>query len=89
MGYRVLDAGEAHWRPSNQMGIANTDFGNLDTDVVALAILDSNNRYAVRLAIDDDETPLVGGQGDGGRVAWCFEFRTPLYGAEAYQAHQD
>ena len=26
MGYRVLDAGEAHWRPSNQMGIANTDF---------------------------------------------------------------
>ena len=26
MGYRVIDAGEAHWRPSNQMGIANTDF---------------------------------------------------------------
>ena len=25
MGHRVLAAGEAHWRPSNQMGILNTD----------------------------------------------------------------
>jgi uncharacterized cupin superfamily protein len=25
MGHRVLPAGEAFWRPSNQMGIANTD----------------------------------------------------------------
>jgi len=25
MGYRVLNAADAHWRPSNQMGIANTD----------------------------------------------------------------
>lgn len=24
-GYRVLPAGEAHWRPSNQMGTLNTD----------------------------------------------------------------
>ena len=27
MGYRVLEAGEAHWRASNQMGILNTDLG--------------------------------------------------------------
>ena len=25
MGYRVLPAGEAFWRPSNQMGVLNTD----------------------------------------------------------------
>jgi len=25
MSYRVLDAAEAHWRPSNQMGVLNTD----------------------------------------------------------------
>ncbi|MEZ5074055.1 MAG: cupin domain-containing protein [Solirubrobacterales bacterium] len=25
MGYRVLNAADAHWRPSNQMGVANTD----------------------------------------------------------------
>ncbi len=25
MGYRVLTAGEAYWRPSNQMGVQNTD----------------------------------------------------------------
>ena len=25
MGFRVLTAGEAFWRPSNQMGVANTD----------------------------------------------------------------
>ena len=25
MGFRVLPAGEAFWRPSNQMGVANTD----------------------------------------------------------------
>jgi uncharacterized cupin superfamily protein len=24
-GHRVLAAGDAHWRPSNQMGVANTD----------------------------------------------------------------
>ena len=24
-GYRVLDASDAHWRPSNQMGVLNTD----------------------------------------------------------------
>lgn len=24
-GYRVLRAGDAHWRPSNQMGVLNTD----------------------------------------------------------------
>ena len=27
MGYRVLKADEAHWRPSNQMGVLNTDLG--------------------------------------------------------------
>ena len=25
MGYRVLTAGDAYWRPSNQMGVQNTD----------------------------------------------------------------
>ena len=25
MGYRVLDAGDAFWRPSNQMRVQNTD----------------------------------------------------------------
>ena len=25
MAYRVLSAGDAHWRPSNQMGVDNTD----------------------------------------------------------------
>jgi uncharacterized cupin superfamily protein len=27
MAYRVLSAGDAHWRPSNQMGVLNTDLG--------------------------------------------------------------
>ena len=27
MGYRVLDAIEAHWRPSKTMGVLNTDVG--------------------------------------------------------------
>jgi uncharacterized cupin superfamily protein len=27
MAYRKLSADEAHWRPSNQMGIENTDLG--------------------------------------------------------------
>jgi uncharacterized cupin superfamily protein len=27
LGYRVLKADEAHWRPSNQMGVLNTDLG--------------------------------------------------------------
>jgi len=27
MGHRVLRAGEAFWRPSNQMGVLNTDLG--------------------------------------------------------------
>jgi len=27
MGYRVLRAAEAFWRPSNQMGVSNTDLG--------------------------------------------------------------
>jgi uncharacterized cupin superfamily protein len=27
VGYRTLPASEAFWRPSNQMGIANTDLG--------------------------------------------------------------
>lgn len=27
MGYRVLMADTAHWRPSNQMGVQNTDLG--------------------------------------------------------------
>jgi quercetin dioxygenase-like cupin family protein len=27
MGYRVLPASRAHWRPSNQMGVLNTDLG--------------------------------------------------------------
>lgn len=27
MAYRMLPAGEAHWRPSNQMGVENTDLG--------------------------------------------------------------
>jgi quercetin dioxygenase-like cupin family protein len=25
LGYRVLNAGDAYWRPSNQMGVQNTD----------------------------------------------------------------
>lgn len=25
MGYRILTADQAHWRPSNQMGVSNTD----------------------------------------------------------------
>jgi uncharacterized cupin superfamily protein len=25
MGFRVLQAGDAHWRPSNQMGVLNAD----------------------------------------------------------------
>lgn len=25
MAYRVLHASDAHWRPSNQMGVLNTD----------------------------------------------------------------
>lgn len=27
MGYRILSASDAFWRPSNQMGVANTDLG--------------------------------------------------------------
>lgn len=27
MGYRLLSAEEAYWRPSNQMGVLNTDLG--------------------------------------------------------------
>jgi hypothetical protein len=27
MPARVLHAGDAHWRPSNQMGVLNTDVG--------------------------------------------------------------
>ncbi len=27
MGHRVLKADDAHWRPSNQMGVLNTDLG--------------------------------------------------------------
>ena len=27
MAYRVLAAADAHWRPSNQMGVLNTDLG--------------------------------------------------------------
>lgn len=27
MGFRVLPASDAHWRPSNQMGVQNTDLG--------------------------------------------------------------
>jgi uncharacterized cupin superfamily protein len=27
VSYRVLPADEAHWRPSNQMGVLNTDLG--------------------------------------------------------------
>ena len=27
MAYRVLTAADAHWRPSNQMGVLNTDLG--------------------------------------------------------------
>jgi uncharacterized cupin superfamily protein len=27
MTYRVLPAGDAHWRPSNMMGVLNTDLG--------------------------------------------------------------
>jgi uncharacterized cupin superfamily protein len=28
MGFRVLDAGDAFWRPSNQMGVANTNLAD-------------------------------------------------------------
>src|SRR5690348_16255709 len=28
MSYRLLTAAEAFWRPSNQMGVLNTDLGN-------------------------------------------------------------
>jgi quercetin dioxygenase-like cupin family protein len=35
MGYRVLAAEEASWRPSNQMGIMNTDLGRqLEADTL-------------------------------------------------------
>jgi uncharacterized cupin superfamily protein len=27
MSYQLLKAGDAHWRPSNQMGVLNTDLG--------------------------------------------------------------
>jgi uncharacterized cupin superfamily protein len=27
VGYRLLSAEEAYWRPSNQMGVLNTDLG--------------------------------------------------------------
>jgi uncharacterized cupin superfamily protein len=27
VGFRVLPASDAHWRPSNQMGVQNTDLG--------------------------------------------------------------
>ena len=27
MGHRLLRASDAHWRPSNQMGVSNTDLG--------------------------------------------------------------
>jgi uncharacterized cupin superfamily protein len=27
MAYRILPAADAHWRPSNQMGVLNTDLG--------------------------------------------------------------
>lgn len=35
MSYRVLPADEAFWRPSNQMGVMNTDLAKqLDADTV-------------------------------------------------------
>lgn len=34
-GYRVLPASEAHWRPSNQMGVLNTDLARqLEADTL-------------------------------------------------------
>lgn len=36
MPYRVLHAADAHWRPSNQMGVQNTDLGRqLEADSLA------------------------------------------------------
>ena len=35
MGYRVLPAGDAYWRPSNQMGVQNTDLAK-QLDATAL-----------------------------------------------------
>lgn len=36
MPARVLHAGDAHWRPSNQMGVLNTDLGKqLEADSLA------------------------------------------------------
>jgi len=35
MAYRVLPAADAHWRPSNQMGVLNTDLAKqLEADAV-------------------------------------------------------
>jgi quercetin dioxygenase-like cupin family protein len=35
MGYRVLAASDAHWRPSNQMGVLNTDLAKqLEADTL-------------------------------------------------------
>jgi uncharacterized cupin superfamily protein len=36
MGFQVLDAGDAFWRPSNQMGVLNTDLGKqLGSELIA------------------------------------------------------
>ena len=50
---------------------ANADFGNLPGDIVALVVLHPDDRDAVRLAIDDNQSLLVGGQSDGGGAAGC------------------
>lgn len=39
MGHRVLHAADAHWRPSNQMGILNTDLARqLDASTLGLRL---------------------------------------------------
>src|SRR5215471_9134926 len=49
----------------------NCYFGNLAADVVAVCILDLDDRYTVGLAIDNDQTLLVRGQRDRGRASRC------------------
>src|SRR5690349_18330710 len=40
---------------------ADADFGNLDGDILPVCIFDPDYRQTVRLAINDDDTRLVGG----------------------------
>ena len=59
------------WTATQRGSSPTRDFGHLVGDVIAIRVFHSNDRDTVRLAIDDDETRLVGGQSDGGRARWC------------------